>query len=42
MLHFERWKIIAIVLTCLAGVLFTLAELLLQGDGRRLAEMAAA
>ncbi len=24
MLHFERWKIIAIVLTCLAGVLFTL------------------
>jgi protein-export membrane protein SecD len=24
MLHFERWKIIAIVLTCMAGVLFTL------------------
>jgi protein-export membrane protein SecD len=24
MLHFERWKIIAIVLTCLAGVLFTM------------------
>lgn len=24
MLHFERWKIIAVVLTCLAGVLFTL------------------
>ena len=24
MLHFERWKIIAIVLTCLAGVIFTL------------------
>ena len=24
MLHFDRWKIIAIVLTCLAGVLFTL------------------
>ncbi|MEI9901676.1 MAG: protein translocase subunit SecD [Hyphomicrobium sp.] len=23
-LHFERWKIIAVVLTCLAGVLFTL------------------
>src|SRR5688572_4692856 len=24
MLHFERWKIIAVVLVCLAGVLFTL------------------
>jgi len=24
MLHFERWKIIAIVLTCLAGLLVTL------------------
>ena len=24
MLHFERWKIIVVVLTCLAGVLFTL------------------
>ncbi len=24
MLHFERWKIIAIVLTCLAGVIFTM------------------
>jgi protein-export membrane protein SecD len=23
MLHFERWKIVAIVMTCLAGVLFT-------------------
>ena len=28
MLHFERWKIIAIVLTCLAGVLFTLPNFL--------------
>src|SRR5262245_6259559 len=24
MLHFERWKIIAVVLVCLAGVLFTM------------------
>jgi preprotein translocase subunit SecD len=28
MLHFERWKIIAIVLTCLAGVVFTLPNFL--------------
>ena len=37
MLHFTRWKQIAIVLSCLLGIVFVVAQLLLQGDGGELA-----
>ena len=41
MLHFTRWKQIAIILTCLLGVALLAAQLLLQGDAGELAALGA-